>query len=53
MICFMRGYIAELLLWEHNLARPDDLTHLNTAFFTLNSIISPLVFLGAILGIWL
>lgn len=47
------GCIAFLLLWEHRLVRPDDLTHVNTAFFTLNSIISPLVLLGIILGIWL
>lgn len=44
--------IAIILLWEHRLVRPDDLTRINTAFFTLNSIISPLVPLGAILGIW-
>lgn len=45
--------IGIILLWEHNLVRPDDLSRINTAFFTLNSIISPLVLLGAILGIWL
>lgn len=43
--------IAILLLWEHKLVKPDDLRHVNTAFFTLNGIISPLVLAGVILGI--
>lgn len=46
------GGIAVLLLWEHHLVRPDDLRHVNTAFFTLNGLISPLVLVGAILGIY-
>lgn len=44
--------IGLLLIWEHKLVRPDDLTHVNTAFFTLNGIISPLVLVGVILGIY-
>lgn len=44
--------IAILLLWEHRLVKPDDLRHVNTAFFTLNGIISPLVLAGVIVGIY-
>lgn len=44
--------IAILLLTEHRLVKPDDLRHINTAFFTLNGIIAPLVFAGVILGIY-
>jgi len=32
--------IAGLLLYEHRLVRPDDLTRVNVAFFNINSIIS-------------
>ena len=45
--------IGLLLLWEQRLMRPQDLRHINTAFFTLNGIISPVVLLGVILGLWL
>lgn len=45
--------ISVLLLWEHRLMRPRDLRFVNTAFFTLNGIISPLVLLGVILGIYI
>lgn len=45
--------IAILLLTEHRLVKPDDLRHVNTAFFTLNGIISPLVLAGVILGLYL
>lgn len=44
--------IAALLHWEHRLVRPDDLAHVNMAFFTLNGIISPLALAGVILGIY-
>lgn len=44
--------IASLLLWEHKLMRPGDLKHVNTAFFTLNGIISPVVLGGVILGLY-
>lgn len=43
--------IAVLLLWEHRLMRPGDLKHVNTAFFTLNGVISPVVLAGVILGL--
>lgn len=44
---------AVLLLWEHRLVKPDDLRHVNMAFFTLNGIISPLVLAGIIAGLYL
>lgn len=44
---------AVLLLWEHTLVKPDDLRHVNMAFFTLNGIISPLVLAGIIAGLYL
>ncbi|MDE6733968.1 MAG: putative 4-hydroxybenzoate polyprenyltransferase [Desulfovibrio sp.] len=43
--------IGALLVWEHRLVQPDDLTHINMAFFTLNGIISPVVLVGVILGL--
>ncbi|MDO5483842.1 MAG: 4-hydroxybenzoate octaprenyltransferase [Desulfovibrionaceae bacterium] len=45
--------IGILLLWEHRLMRPQDLLHVNTAFFTLNGIISPVVLAGVILGLYI
>lgn len=45
--------ISLLLLLEHRLMRPQDLRYVNTAFFTLNGIISPVVLVGVILGIYL
>ena len=45
--------IGVLLLVEHRLMRPQDLRHVNTAFFTLNGIISPVVLMGVILGIYI
>lgn len=44
--------IAILLFTEHRLVKPNDLKNINMAFFTLNGIISPLVLLGIILGIY-
>ncbi len=40
---------AILLLWEHRLVRPGDLSRLDAAFFTMNGIIS-LVFFGCVLA---
>ena len=39
--------IAALLVWEHSLVRPDDLSRVNEAFFTANAVIG-LVLLVAI-----
>lgn len=45
--------ISAILLWEHRLMKPDDLSRVNTAFFTLNGIISVVVFAGVLLGLYL
>lgn len=42
------GIAGALLAWEHRLVRPDDLKHLNAAFFTMNGVVSIVVFLGAL-----
>ena len=39
---------AVLLLWEHRLVRPGDLTRLNAAFFNMNGIISILLLVAAL-----
>ena len=36
--------VISLLLYEHSLVRPDDLSKLNAAFFTMNGVISVLFF---------
>jgi 4-hydroxybenzoate polyprenyltransferase len=41
--------VAALLLWEHRLVRPGDLSKLDAAFFTMNGVIS-LAFLGCVLA---
>jgi len=40
-----------VLVYEHSIVRPDDLTRVNTAFFTLNGFISPALLLGVLLGL--
>lgn len=45
--------ITIMLFVEHRLMKPQDLRHVNTAFFTLNGIISPVVLIGVVLGIYL
>lgn len=37
--------VALLLLWEHRLISPEDMSRINTAFFTVNSIIAAVAFL--------
>jgi 4-hydroxybenzoate polyprenyltransferase len=37
--------VAGLLVYEHRLVRPDDLSHVNAAFFTVNGVISVGLFL--------
>jgi 4-hydroxybenzoate polyprenyltransferase len=44
---------ACLLLWEHRIVRPDDLSRVNTAFFTLNGWLGILLFAGLALDRWL
>jgi 4-hydroxybenzoate polyprenyltransferase len=40
---------ALLLIWEHRLVKPDDVSRLNAAFFTMNGVMSVVVFLGALM----
>jgi 4-hydroxybenzoate polyprenyltransferase len=40
---------AALLFWEHRLVRPEDLRRLDAAFFTINGVLSVVVFLAALL----
>ena len=49
LVCVIIGAI---LLWEHRLVKPDDLSRINLAFFTLNGAISFIVLAGVILGIY-
>ena len=42
------GAAALLLAWEHRLVKADDLTRLDAAFFTMNGVMSIVVFLGAL-----
>lgn len=44
---------AAVLWWEHRLVRPDDLSRLDAAFFTMNGVMSLVVFAGALGGRWL
>lgn len=39
---------ALILVWEHRLVRPDDLSRLDAAFFTMNGVMSVTVFLCAL-----
>ncbi|MED5374667.1 MAG: UbiA-like polyprenyltransferase [Myxococcota bacterium] len=43
------GIIGAILVWEHLLVRPDDLSRMDQAFFQLNSTIS-LIFIGGVLA---
>ena len=39
--------VGGILVWEHKLITPDDLSKVNVAFFTMNGVIAVFVFLGA------
>ena len=39
--------VGGILVWEHKLIHPGDLSRVNVAFFTLNGVIAVFVFLGA------
>jgi 4-hydroxybenzoate polyprenyltransferase len=39
---------AAVLVWEHRLVKPGDLSRLDAAFFNANGIVSVVVFLGAL-----
>jgi 4-hydroxybenzoate polyprenyltransferase len=42
------GLIGLLMIAEHKLVKPDNLTHINIAFFHMNSLISILLFIGVL-----
>jgi 4-hydroxybenzoate polyprenyltransferase len=44
---------AGLLAFEHRLVRPDDLSRLDAAFFTMNGVLSIAVFVAALVDRWL
>ena len=54
-LLFLAGVIAiaGLLLYEHQLVRPDDLNRVNVAFFNVNAIISFGILVLGCLDIWL
>jgi len=45
--------IAGLLIYEHNLVRPDDLSRINVAFFNINSYISVTLFVGVLAALFI
>jgi 4-hydroxybenzoate polyprenyltransferase len=45
--------IAAILVWEHRLLRPDDLSKLGMAFFNANGIVSVVYFLVVLVSVWL
>lgn len=44
---------AWLLMWEHRLVRPDDLSHIDLAFFNINGYIAVSVFVFSLLAVLL
>jgi 4-hydroxybenzoate polyprenyltransferase len=46
------GVIAVLLIWEHSLVRPDDLSRVNAAFFTANAIIGAVLLAAVGADVW-
>ena len=45
--------VAGLLIYEHSLVSPTDLSRLNLAFFSINGYIAVIVFVSTLLGLWL
>jgi 4-hydroxybenzoate polyprenyltransferase len=43
--------VAGLLVWEHRLVSPSDLSKINQAFFNINSYIALVLFSGVLLGL--
>jgi 4-hydroxybenzoate polyprenyltransferase len=52
---FWLAYIVTcgLLVWEHRLVHPDDLSHIDLAFFNINSYISMALFAGVLAALYL
>lgn len=46
------GVIAVLLIWEHSLVRPHDLSRVNAAFFTANAIIGAVLLVAVGADVW-
>lgn len=44
--------IAAILVWEHSLVRPNDLSRLNMAFFSLNGYVSVAFLLATLADLW-
>lgn len=44
--------VAGLLVYEHSLVKPDDLSRVNLAFFTMNGYISVITLAATVLGLW-
>jgi len=44
--------VAGLLIYEHSLVKPNDLSKVNLAFFTMNGYISVITFIATVLGLW-
>jgi 4-hydroxybenzoate polyprenyltransferase len=47
------GVVAALIVYEHSLVRPNDLTRVNQAFFNINAIISVGLLILLLVEIWL
>jgi 4-hydroxybenzoate polyprenyltransferase len=45
--------VCGVLVWEHTLIKPDDLSRVNLAFFTLNGVIAVGLFAGLLLDLFL
>ncbi len=45
--------VAVLLLWEHSLVSPRDMSKLNAAFFTMNGVIATVFFTFVAIDLWL
>jgi 4-hydroxybenzoate polyprenyltransferase len=45
--------VAALLLYEHALVTPNDLSRMDAAFFTMNGVISVVVFAATLVDLWL
>jgi len=41
--------IGGILIWEHTIVKPNDLSRIGVAFFTLNGVISILLYLGVLI----
>jgi len=47
------GAMGVVLVAEHLLVRPDDMSRVNVAFFTLNGVISVILFFGVAVDLWM